>query len=255
MEYSEASQQETNRAKRKRKRNVIWYNPPFSKSCKTNIGYRFLDLVQKHFPSQHRLHKIFNKNTVKVSYCCMRNVASIISSHNKRVLRAEEPNNRLCNCRVKEECPLDNKCLSSNIIYRGIITNHTDTVEKHYVGCTMREWKDRYAVHKQDMKNRGLSRNCELSKYVWVLKDSGKSYSIKWDILEQVKGDLVGGACKLCTTEQLRIIDYPEPHKLLNSHAFQKCMHKGKRMLSKFQFKGRGRPSKRGRGQNASRVT
>ena len=31
----------------------------------------------------HILHKIFNKNTVKISYSCMKNINSVISSHNK----------------------------------------------------------------------------------------------------------------------------------------------------------------------------
>ena len=35
--------------KRKRNRNPIYYNPPFSLNVKTNIGAAFLKLVDKHF--------------------------------------------------------------------------------------------------------------------------------------------------------------------------------------------------------------
>ena len=64
---------------RKRHRKIIWFNPPFSQSMKTNIGKIFLDLARKHFPTQHKLHKIFNPNTVKLSYCCLKNISNLVS--------------------------------------------------------------------------------------------------------------------------------------------------------------------------------
>ena len=33
-----------------RKRNIIWFNPPYSMNVQTNIGREFLNLVGKHFP-------------------------------------------------------------------------------------------------------------------------------------------------------------------------------------------------------------
>ena len=54
--------------RRNRQRNIIWFNPPFSKNVSTNIGRDFLSLIDKHFPPHHKLHKIFNRNAVKVSY-------------------------------------------------------------------------------------------------------------------------------------------------------------------------------------------
>ena len=54
--------------RRSRKRNVIWFNPPFSKIVKTNIGSKFLKLVDKHFPRKSKFSKIFNRITLKVSY-------------------------------------------------------------------------------------------------------------------------------------------------------------------------------------------
>ena len=38
-----------------------------------NVGYRFLTLVDKHFPKENKLRKIFNRNTIKISYSCMNN--------------------------------------------------------------------------------------------------------------------------------------------------------------------------------------
>ena len=64
------------------KRNIIWFNPPFSKPVSTNVAKTFLQLITKHFPRSHKLHKIFNRNTVKVSYSCMNNMSKIIKEHN-----------------------------------------------------------------------------------------------------------------------------------------------------------------------------
>ena len=79
-----------NNNKQSRQRNIIWFNPPFSQAVSTNIAKQFLDLSDKHFPQNNQLHKIFNRNTVKVSYSCTPNVGSIIKSHNKKLTNAEK---------------------------------------------------------------------------------------------------------------------------------------------------------------------
>ena len=58
----------------KRKRKIIWFNPPYNQNVSVNIAKIFLKLFDKHFPRTHRLHKIFNCNTIKVNYSCMSNV-------------------------------------------------------------------------------------------------------------------------------------------------------------------------------------
>ena len=58
------------RNKKKRQRKIIWFNPLLSKSVKTNLGKEFFKLLKRHFPKRHKMSKIFNKNTVKLSYSC-----------------------------------------------------------------------------------------------------------------------------------------------------------------------------------------
>ena len=74
---------------------------------------KFLQLLTKHFPPNHRLHKICNKFNIKVSYSCMPNMTSIISNYNKAILRKHstitDPTPP-CNCKTKTKCPLDGKC-------------------------------------------------------------------------------------------------------------------------------------------------
>ena len=52
----------------RRRKNIVWFNPPHSENVETNIGHEFLNLITKHFPKHHWLHKICNKNNGKISY-------------------------------------------------------------------------------------------------------------------------------------------------------------------------------------------
>ena len=67
-------------------------------------GRQFLNLVKKHFPRNHKVNKIFNKNKVKVSYSCMPNMKSLINMHNKKIMSANTymTNNRSFNCINKD---------------------------------------------------------------------------------------------------------------------------------------------------------
>ena len=54
--------------KRKRNRKVIWFNPPYSDSVKTNIGGKFLNLIDKHF-KETSLEKYFNRKRFPIPAC------------------------------------------------------------------------------------------------------------------------------------------------------------------------------------------
>ena len=75
---------ENNQNKKKRKRTIIWFNLPYSKSIKTNIGRIFIKLISKHFPPNQKFVKIFNKNTIRLSYSYMPNIRSKTNGHNKK---------------------------------------------------------------------------------------------------------------------------------------------------------------------------
>ena len=218
---------------------IIYYNPPFSLTVKTNLGAEFLRLIRTHFHVRHKFHKIFNKNTVKLSYSCTRNIASIISGHNKGLLRPTPPPERDCNCRDQEQCPLDKKCLTPNIVYEANITSHPDEVVKDYRGLCSTTFKDRFGVHKEGFNHRRYSKGCELAKYVWELKDTQKTFSVKWSILEKVHGRLIGGQCRLCVTETLFINEHPDKGKLLNKSSIKKCRHESKFLLKRFNNRNR----------------
>ena len=98
--------------------NIIWFNPPYSKLLKTNIGKYFFRLLNKHFPPGHKLYKIFSNNTLKLSYSCMSNLKAKIDGHNKKMLETTPPpKTKLCNCLKKEKWPMRGACLTESLLY------------------------------------------------------------------------------------------------------------------------------------------
>ena len=179
------NQDENNQQREQRKRIKIWFNPPYSLNVKENAGKLFLKLLDCHFLREHKCHKIFNRNTVKISYCCMKNMGSITSSHNKQVLQPRNENYG-CNCRKKESCLLGNKCLTSNIISEAQITNNTNDEHKKYLGAAETSFKERYSNHTRDFKHKKYMKCTELSKYIWSLKNQGITPIVKWRIVKKV---------------------------------------------------------------------
>ena len=88
IKFEKLPQQQSTK-KRSRNRKVIWFNPPYSNSVKTDIGAKFLSLINKHFGNSE-LKPFFNLATVKLqSYSCMPNMDSIISNHNRNILNTQ----------------------------------------------------------------------------------------------------------------------------------------------------------------------
>ena len=54
--YTEAQKKQTNK---KRKRNILWFNPSWSNTVSTNVASKFLHLINKHFKGS-LLKKILN---------------------------------------------------------------------------------------------------------------------------------------------------------------------------------------------------
>ena len=196
-----------NISKKQRKRKIIWFKSPFSLSVKTNIGRAFLKLLKQHFPKSNRLHKIFNKNTAKVTYSCMSNLSSIISLHNKRILRPRITEYG-CNCRTRENCPLQNQCLTPNPIYRADVENNANKGTKMYFGLAETSFKARFANHNRDFNHGQYKKSTELSKYIWFLKEHQMTSRVRWSIVEKVYRRTKINYCPLCLAEKLHLIEH-----------------------------------------------
>ena len=229
------------RSKKKRNRNrkVIYFNPPFCKSVKTEVGKIFLSLLDKHFHRNHRYRKIFNRNTVKMSYSCVDNMESLIKQHNRKVSQGETvPDESTCDCRNPENCPLDGRCGTTNVNYSAEVTHNNDTgreISKTYIGLSEPAFKKRYTVHLHTFNNRGTPNDTSLSRYIWHLKDEGYTdFQIKWSILKRARGySKSSKTCGLCVSERLLICEFKDKEKLINdrSELVSKCRHFNKHLL------------------------
>ena len=231
----------TSNNKRKRQRNIIWFNPPFSRSVSTNVARKFLQLIDKHFPPSNILHKIFNRNTIKVSYCCTQNVGNIIKSHNKKLINTNIKTILPCNCRRKEECPLEGKCRVKDVIYKCIVSA-PGFPTRAYLGTAEGEFKTRFYNHKKSFKNNLYKNETTLAKYIWDLKlKHNVTPTLQWYIVKSVVPySNITKKCGLCLQEKFEILTYPNPEELLNkrSELVSKCRHVNKFLLS--NYKGNG---------------
>jgi len=115
--------------RRNRQRKILWHNPPWNANVKTNLGRKFLNIIDSCFPNGHPLHLL--------SYSCMPNMKSVISSHNKALLSdyqqsQTQTTNKERNCRKKDQWPLEGKFLTQNVVYQATVT--TQTSLESYVG-------------------------------------------------------------------------------------------------------------------------
>ena len=90
---------------------------------------------------------------------------NLIKQHNARVLKNQEHSEkRSCNCRGKDNCPLDGKCLHKCIVYQA---NEC----KEYFGTAEGEFKLHYNNHTMSFRHKKCVNDTELSKYFRKLNE------------------------------------------------------------------------------------
>ena len=227
-----------------RKRNIIWFNPPYSKSVATNVGKYFLKLLEKHFPVHNKFRKIFNRNTIKVSYSCLQSVKSRVNQHNRKILKkvSSETNNepaKTCSCPRNNVCPLNNNCLEKNIQYSAELTSNLPNYgTKIYIGICSTTWKERLGNHKKSFNHEEYEGDSELSKEVWRIKRAGGEFFIKWKkeaTHESYRPE--GKRCRLCDNEKLSIALYKKMNLLnMRDEVISRCVHRFKYKLKQLVF-------------------
>ena len=227
---------DASRKRKNRQRNITWFNPPYSQNVETKVVKCFLQLIDKHFPKSNPLHKIFNRNTLKLSYSCMRNVKTIISSHNKaQMSKSSNQSEKIddnCNCRDKNSCPLEGNCNTRNIVYQAeVVTSQT---KETYIGLCDTTFKERYRNHTCSFRHERYKNVTELSKYIWSLKEQNINYQIKWKKVKQARSySNANKKCNLCLWEKYLIICKPEMSTLNHRNEMTStCRHSKKFLLS-----------------------
>ena len=227
-----------NSQNKNRKRNIIWFNPPYTNNVLTNLSQSFLTILDKHFPKSPRLHRIFNRNNVKISYSAMPNFASVINSHNKKIINDNivKPTTQPCNCHTKTSCPLHGECLQSSLVYicKAMTSNNTDN-HPHYIGLTENTFKDRSYKHRNSFKYDSKRNATELSNFVWENKRERNDTNLEWNVLGKASPyNPESKRRRLCLIEKYHIIF--SKLNLLNSRneLVTKCRHENKYYLANF---------------------
>ena len=194
--------------------------------------------MDEEFPKSHPLHKIFNRNTLKISCCCMPNIKQTLDGHNKGILSKSVKSNTAtptCNCRKSKKCPLSNKCLTESVVYQATVTSTSADSPQTYIGLTENSFKTKYSNHKALFRKYDKRNATELSEYIWLLQSNNIEYSIKWRIVKRAKPyNPALKRCNLCLWEKYFIIFKPEMASLNKRNEFQlvsSCRHANKFLL------------------------
>ena len=109
----------------------------------------------------------------------MCSMSSVIKQHNYRVLSTTGNVDRLCNCKNKENCPLDGKCLKTCIVYKAdVITNKDSHIYYRASDGEFKSWYNNHTNsfrHRHHKKDTGLQSKIEcrslcLNIQMWVKK-------------------------------------------------------------------------------------
>ena len=161
----------------------------------------------------------------------MRNVQQIVQSENKRKLHtvnAEDTPDVNCNCRQRDNCPVNGQCKTKNVIYQAEVK--CDNATQTYIGLTSTDFKTRFHNHKSTFNNSDKRISTELSKHIWSLKDKNKAFEVNWKLVckAQPYSNLTK-KCNLCLPEKYYIICRPSMATLnRRTELISECRHQAK---------------------------
>ena len=200
------------------------------------MGREFLRLLETAFPPSNPLHKLFNKNTVKVSYKCMPNMAQSVSRHNAKILQVDQQQQPPgCNCQGGPgTCPVEGKCQTDCVVYRNTVTEAGSGTAETYTGVTGNTFKKRWDGHKTDMRNPKYRNSTRLSIHVWALKDEGKDFNLTWSLIDRSTAfNPITKKCRICLKEKYKIMYNREGSTLNKRHeVFNSCRHRTQKLLA-----------------------
>ena len=170
-------------------------------------------------------------------------MSKVISSHNNKLLNKTSDDivpilNPLFNCGSNAQCPLDGKCLATELVYQADVTASDNSIRR-YIGLTAPTFKQRLGNHNKSFNHRRYEHDTKLSVYIWQLKDKNVTYDIKWKILKLSRAySPVTQKCRLCFEEKLLILKNSLDPSYLNERdeLFSKCRHRLRHLLRKVKW-------------------
>ena len=95
---------------------------------------------------------------------------NLIKQHSGRVSKNQEHSDKIsCNCTIKDNCPLDGKCLHECIVYQANVVTNNEW--KEYFRTAEEEFKLCYNNQIVSFRYKKRVNNTELSKYLWKVKE------------------------------------------------------------------------------------
>ena len=128
--------------------------------------------------------------------------------HNKKIINPLKDNiTKTFKCIRQQQCPLNEKCLTNNVLYKASITpNKEKSKTKIYHSVSETAFKLRYANHKKTFNNIKYQTDTELSNEYWYIISAKKTPNISWEILGTHKSyNRSSKRCLLCLNEKLAI--------------------------------------------------
>ena len=93
----------------------------------------------------------------------MNNTKQIMENHKKRILHSSyssytkynknSKTNKTCNCRQKNNCPLNGNFLQSSVAYQATVTRNDNNTSKTYIGHTETDFKTRHRKHTTSVRH------------------------------------------------------------------------------------------------------
>ena len=142
-----------------------------------------------------------------------------------------QPHRPSCNCQNKNNCPMNNHCLTESVVYRADVSASGTVQEtKFHIGLTCNQFKQRWYGHRSSFTHKKHRDQTALSTYIWELKEKGA----QWSILRRVEAHKPGQkTCALCLTEKIEIQKGSRDPGCLNKRTelFSKCRHRNRNRL------------------------
>ena len=137
-----------------------------------------------------------------------------------------------CNCRNPEKCPLDGACVKIAGVYKAEIPSEAGT--KFYIGSSA-NIKVRIQSHLGDIRNSRtgksqLSNECD--------KEDISECEVVWSVLKQFSNSNIGGPrCQMCIEEAILILKNVDNPLCINSRQEILCKCRHKSSLDGFSWK------------------
>ena len=133
---------------------------------------------------------------------------TIINNHNKNILgKKPSIDTSTCNCRNKEDYPLNGQCQIGEVVYESTLTsNQQNYKDKKYFGIAEESFKGRLYNHNLSFRNEFYKNDTELSKELWQIKMKNYTPKITWRIIRKcLPYNYNSRKCYLCLNEKLEI--------------------------------------------------